>query len=227
MVLAGRDELAGLALNRLGQRDVVGRRPDAGRRPGWIRLSRLVCSIWNRSTCGVNGTRGGKCPFVPIGATKPGPRAVEFGSAMFGSDWTSRWVMVDCEMSWIVREVSGAWLLAKKAPVRASARAPSMAKTSFSVFPVIAGETFPSTRTPEQVAPGGRRRRRSRCRWPWPRAARSRRVWTSAVRERRRGGQQGRAAPGRSTPSRPRRPRRRTRRSGPRRAVAAPTLGPR
>ena len=35
----------------------------------------------------------------------------------------SRWVIVDWEMIWIVREVSGAALLAKNAPVRASATA--------------------------------------------------------------------------------------------------------
>ncbi len=53
-------------------------------------LSRLVCSIWNRSTCGVNITRAGKWPFFPIGATKPGPRKVEFGSGMFGLASISR-----------------------------------------------------------------------------------------------------------------------------------------
>ena len=51
-------------------------------------------------------------------------------------------------MNWMVREVSGAWLLAKNAPVRALATAPSMANVSRSVLPVIAGVTPPSTRTP-------------------------------------------------------------------------------
>ena len=41
-------------------------------------------------------------------------------------------VIVDWLMNWMVREVSGAWLLAKNAAVRALATAPSMAKTSVS-----------------------------------------------------------------------------------------------
>ena len=53
---------------------------------------------------------------------------------MLGLDWISRWVMVDWLRFWIVREVSGAWSLAKKAPVRASARAPSTAKTRLLAF---------------------------------------------------------------------------------------------
>ena len=36
----------------------------------WRMLSRLVSSIWKRSTWGVNGTPGGKCPLIPIGDTK-------------------------------------------------------------------------------------------------------------------------------------------------------------
>ena len=109
--------------------------------PGWTRLSRLVCSMENRSTAGVNGTRGGKCAFSPIGATKPGPRRVEFASVMFGFDSTSRWVMVDWLMNWTVRDVSGAALLANSAAVRASASAPSTAKVSAAASPVIAGAT--------------------------------------------------------------------------------------
>ena len=46
---------------------------------------------------------------------------------MLGFDSTSRWVIVVWLMNWMVREVSGAWSLAKNAPVRASATAPSMA----------------------------------------------------------------------------------------------------
>ena len=46
---------------------------------------------------------------------------------MFGSDWISRWVIVVWLMNWMVREVRGAALLAKNAPVRALARAPSIA----------------------------------------------------------------------------------------------------
>jgi hypothetical protein len=60
--------------------------------PGRRRLSRLVCSMANRSTCGVNGTLGGKWPLMPMGATKPGPRTV--GSGLLGFDSISRWVMV-------------------------------------------------------------------------------------------------------------------------------------
>jgi hypothetical protein len=96
---------------------------------GWRMLSRLLASMFERSTGGVNGIPGGKWPLIPTGATKPGPRKVELGSVMLGFDSTVRWVMVDWLRSWIVREVSGAWSLAKKAPVLASARAPSTAKT--------------------------------------------------------------------------------------------------
>ena len=94
--------------------------------PGLMMLSRLVASISNRSTCGVNMTPAGKWPFNPIGATRPGPRSGELGSVMFGSDWTSLWVIVDCAICWTVREVKGPWSLAKKAPVRASEIAPSI-----------------------------------------------------------------------------------------------------
>ena len=106
----------------------------------------------------MNGTRGGKCAFSPIGATKPGPRRVEFGSVMLGFDSTSRWVIVDWLMNWTVREVSGAGLLAKNAPVRALATAPSTAKISAAALPVIAGATPPSTRTPRTCRRGRRRR---------------------------------------------------------------------
>src|SRR4051794_40311216 len=83
--------------------------------PGLTMLSRLVCSIRNRSTWGVNWMRGGKWAFLPTAATNPGPRSGELGSGMFGFDWISRWVMVDWLMNWMVREVSGASSLAKKA----------------------------------------------------------------------------------------------------------------
>ena len=92
-------------------------------------LSRLVCSIANRSTSGVFEMPGGNCPPTPIGATKPGPRIVELGSGIFGFDSTSRWVIVDWLINRTVREVSGAALLEKNAAVRASATAPSMANT--------------------------------------------------------------------------------------------------
>src|SRR5262249_57556933 len=59
---------AGSALNRLF-RTMSSAVPRMWSGPGLMMLSRLVCSVGNRSTCGVNGTRGGKCPFVPIGAT--------------------------------------------------------------------------------------------------------------------------------------------------------------
>src|SRR5262249_28945209 len=116
-------------------------------------VSRLVPSIWKRSTWGVFMTPGGKWSLMPMGATKPGPRNVELGSVMLGFDSTSRWVMVLWLMNWMVREVSGAWSFPKQAPVRAWARAPSTAKTSALVFWVISGETPPSTRRPSNRPP--------------------------------------------------------------------------
>ena len=116
--------------------------------PGWKVPSRFVCSMAKRSTCGVKAVPLGKWALMPVFATKPGPRTVEFGSVMFGFDSTSRCVIVDSLMFWIVRDVSGAALLAKNAPVRALAIAPSMAKTSIALLPVISGATPPSTRTP-------------------------------------------------------------------------------
>ena len=111
-------------------------------------LSRFVCSMPNRSTCGVCAIAGGKCPPMPTGATKPGPRIVR--SETFGFDCISRCVIVDWLMFRIVREVSGPTVgkspagstpvsgsmresavpLAKNAAVRAFATAPSIAKTS-------------------------------------------------------------------------------------------------
>src|SRR5258708_2220913 len=35
---------------------------------GWRMLSRLLASIFERSTGGVNGIPGGKCPLIPTGA---------------------------------------------------------------------------------------------------------------------------------------------------------------
>ena len=138
---------AGSALNRsaVGVSSAV---PLIRSGPGRNVESRLVCSIWNRSTCGVNAIPGGKWALIPTAATNPGPRSVEFGSVMFGSESISRWVMVDWLMIWMVREVRGAWLLPKNAPVRALATAPSMAKVSAAGLPVMSGETPASTRTP-------------------------------------------------------------------------------
>src|SRR2546428_595544 len=45
--------------------------------PGRVKLSRLVCSMANRSTCGVKAIFGGKWPWMPMAATKPGPRIRE------------------------------------------------------------------------------------------------------------------------------------------------------
>ena len=67
---------------------------------------------------------------------------------MLGSEFTSRSVIVVWLSEPTVRLVSGAWLLPKNAPVRASAKAPSMANTSFDGSLVIAVETPLSTRTP-------------------------------------------------------------------------------
>ncbi len=120
--------------------------------PGLMMLSRLVCSIWNRSTCGVKGMLGGKCPPMPTGATKPGPRRVELGSVMSGLESTSRCVMVDWLMNWTVREVNGAALLEKNAPVRASARAPSMAKVSVAGSLVICGRDVALDAHAQQIA---------------------------------------------------------------------------
>src|SRR6516165_3228751 len=115
---------------------------------GWLtKLSRLVCSMPNRSTSGVKETPGGKCPPTPIGATYPGPYRGDVLSVRSGLESTSRWVTVDWLMNWMVREVRGAALLAKKAAVRASATAPSMEKLSSVVLPVIVEETLFSTRT--------------------------------------------------------------------------------
>jgi hypothetical protein len=59
-----------------------------------------------------------------------GPAQRESSSVTLGFDSTSRWVMVDWLMNWIVRDVSGAVLLANIAAVRASASAPSTANVS-------------------------------------------------------------------------------------------------
>src|SRR3954462_15184551 len=56
--------------------------------------------------------------------------------------------MVDWLRLRMVRDVSGAWLLPKNAPVRASDTAPSTAKTSRLGFVVISGATPDSVRTP-------------------------------------------------------------------------------
>ena len=85
---------------------------------------------------------------MPIGATYPGPRRVEFTSVMFGLDSTSRWVMVDWLRNRTVREVIGVPVLAKKTPVRASETAPSIEKNSVSLLLRTSGATPPSTRTP-------------------------------------------------------------------------------
>src|SRR5947209_18869031 len=77
--------------------------------------SQLVCSMSNRSTCGVRAMLGGKCDFTPTGATKPGPFRVEFGSAMLGSDSTSRWVLVEWLLNWMVGGVGGACVVQKQA----------------------------------------------------------------------------------------------------------------
>ena len=111
-------------------------------------LSRFVCSMANKSTCGVLGIPGGKCCPTPIGATNPGPRTVESGSLMLGFDCTSRCVIVLWLMLRTVRDVNGPTVgvgspvvgsgssgtiresnvpLAKKAAVRALATAPSIA----------------------------------------------------------------------------------------------------
>ena len=79
-------------------------------------LSRLVCSISNGPTSGVNLIPAGKCALAAIGATKPGPRKVELGSVMFGSESTSRSVIVDWARSCAVRDVSAALSVAKKGP---------------------------------------------------------------------------------------------------------------
>ena len=63
---------AGFALKRAGSR-TSSAVPLIRSGPGWTMLSRLVCSIRNRSTCGVLGISGGKCPLSPSGATNPGP----------------------------------------------------------------------------------------------------------------------------------------------------------
>ena len=68
---------------------------DSSIHPGFRELSRLWCSMANKSTGGVLATTGGKCAPVPIGATKPGPRSVEVGSVMSGLETTSRCVIVD------------------------------------------------------------------------------------------------------------------------------------
>ena len=61
-----------------------------------LMLSRLVLSMSNKSTCGVNMMPGGKWPLIPTGATNPGPYSVEspFGLGTSGLDCTSRWVIV-------------------------------------------------------------------------------------------------------------------------------------
>src|SRR5262249_6402861 len=112
---------AGLALNRLWSTSWLAcLMPSA---PGWMMLSRLVYSMANRSTVGVLLTLGGKWPPLLTGATKPGPKRGLFGSRRSGLVFSSLGVIVVWLMNWIVREVKGASSLAKKAPVRASARA--------------------------------------------------------------------------------------------------------
>ena len=111
---------------------------------------------------------GGKCPPIWMGATKPGPYSGEFWSVTSGLESTSRWVMVDWLMKPMLREVNGAWSLAKKAAVRASATAPSMAKVRVAGLLVIAGETLPSTRTPRRRPP---RSTMATMPSPWPSAA--------------------------------------------------------
>ena len=61
-IAAGRGGMnCGSMLNRLGS-GMSSAVPRMRSGPGLMMLSRLVCSISNRSTCGVNMTRGGKWP---------------------------------------------------------------------------------------------------------------------------------------------------------------------
>ena len=80
-----------------------------------LMLSRLVLSMSYRSTCGVNMMPGGKCPLIPTGATNPAHTASSrrWDRVRPGLESTSRWVIVVWLISWIVRDVSGAWSLPK------------------------------------------------------------------------------------------------------------------
>ena len=154
-----------------------------------MRVSRFVPSIPNRSASDVSVTPGGKRPPTPIGPTYPGPLVVGF--VLSGLESTSRCVIVDWLMNWMARDDSGepsGKSLENKAAVRASATAPSIAKTSSAVlenatpFPTPTPRISPSRSTTAMIA-GLRIGRRGRpftsnCTW----AGRQHRIGTSTYR---------------------------------------------